>query len=149
MDKGKSALVLLLFVVLSGAVGYGWSQLMVQRELHGTVSISAEGDLGFFDDSGVSLSMLDFGEIPLHVWVNRTVTVRNIGNVPLNLTCARTDDNNPPISTNFAYETGEWFNPSQPKTLEPEQEITVVVEVMGNDSAVGVYSLAFTFYGEG
>ena len=136
-------------LAVTALTGYGVAQLLVSKELSGTVKIRIEGDLGLYDVNGTAVSALDFGEVARGVWVNRTVFVRNTGNVFLNLTCARTDSNNPPISTNFANLDGSWFAPSQPKPMQPSDEIALVIELRANDAAAGVYDLAFVFRGEG
>ena len=148
MEKRLSAgiLVLVLFSVLGG---YAVAQVLVQRTMTASLTIRTEGDLAFYDDSGVQITSLDFGELSVLEKTNATILIRNVGNVPLSVTFARTDGNNVLIAVRYLNPDGTLWNPPTPRLLEPGAETPLVFEVWGKTGALGSYSLEFTFTGEG
>ena len=114
-----------------------------------SISIRVEGSIALYDGSGVELTGIDFGELSVLEKTNETIYVRNIGNVALDLTFARTDGNNLLIAIRYLNPDGTQWNPSTPRVLAPGMEAPVVFEVWGKTGAVGDYSLEFTFTGEG
>ena len=145
----RFAVSLLALMVLFGVCGYGVAQLLVQRTMTASVRIRAEGAIAFYDEAGAELTALDFGELSVLEKSNATLYVRNIGNVPLEVTFTRTDANNVLISIRYLNPDGTQWNPSTPRSLEPGAETPVVFEVWGKTGAVGEYALEFTFIGEG
>jgi len=148
MNKNSLALALATLILIAGSVGFAVSQLLVQKSLTATVTIKASAGLTFLDGDGKTISTLSYGEIALGVWVGKTIVVKNVGNVPLSLTCARVDSTTG-ISTNFAYPDGTWFQPSVGKPLPVGGSISVVIEVRCDAAPPGEYNLEFVFTGSG
>ena len=146
MNRKNLVLALSAIILVAGSIGYAVSQVLVQRSLTASVTVSASAGLTLLDGEGTPITTLDYGVIPLDEWVGLTITIQNTGNVPLSLTCARLDTATS-ISTNFAHLDGSWFQPSVPKPLGVGESIMVVVEVRASWDALGDYSLEFTFTG--
>ena len=143
----KTKVILALIILATTLIGYTVATQIVTRNLASQVTISAVGNIGFYNGAGSAIVTLDFGSLNSEQHRSKIVYVRNEGNTPLYLTVQR-DDSVTVIMSIYKNLDDTDFQPLVPKLIGVGGEISFKIEIWSSaDAVAGIYSPSFLFIG--
>lgn len=147
MKKKSLVYGLILLLLVAGGAGYALSQLLLERNVTGTVTVASQPDLYVLDQSGKPVSLLDFGTLSNGVRLNKTIRLANMGNTPLTIVIMR-NDTSIGISSLVKRQSGSPYDNLSPTTLGIGESLYLILEIWNPSTLVaGAYPLNFKVTG--
>ena len=147
MDKKQLTITLIALVLAAGTIGYGLSQMLLERTITGSVSITSQPDLYTLGMDDKPIGVIDFGTLSNGVHLTSpSIKIWNSGNTPLTITLTRTDTTN--INSVYRLQDESPYDNTDPVTLNMGDSLIVSIEIWNTISLqAGTYPLAFKIIG--
>lgn len=145
--KSRMIVSLIVLCLIASGVGFAVSQLLLERTITGSVTVTSQPDLYILDEQEKPVTILEFGSLTNGVHLSRTIKLWNSGNTPLIITGQRTDAVTK-ISSQLKRQDGTVYDNAVPTTLGMGESLYLKIDLW-NSVAIeaGAYQLGFKFSG--